>query len=323
MVVDEVVELAAVLTIVAFGLFHRRISYGAVMIPSLVMVSKILCIVGPTASGKSSRAVEEALGRNGEIISVDSRQVYRGLDIGTEKITVEEMCGVPHHLIDIRKPSENYSAGDFVTDTARLIEEISARGKLPILVGGTHFYFDALLNGLPMGTDENPKLREELEKLSTEELFARVRATDARRASELDPKNRRRLVRALEIIEAKGTVPARSNLAPGYEVEWIVINPPREELRTRIDARLASALTRGLVEEVRHVRESISDTRLNELGLEYKIVGEFLRSERDEASLLPTLSAKLWQYARRQKSWLRKLRDEQVISAAQLHPDKS
>src|SRR3989344_1068774 len=136
---------------------------------------KILCIVGPTASGKSSRAVEEALKRNGEVISVDSRQVYRGLDIGTEKITAEEMRGVPHNLIDIRDPNETYSAGDFVTDATRLIEEISARGKLPILVGGTHFYFDALLHGLPMGTDTNPALREELDALPTEELFAQIK----------------------------------------------------------------------------------------------------------------------------------------------------
>ncbi len=293
------------------------------------MTIQILCIAGPTASGKSSRAVEEALKRNGEIISVDSRQVYRGLDIGTEKITREEMRGVPHHLIDIRDPSENYSAGDFVVDAMRLIEEISARGKLPILVGGTHFYFDALLSGLPTGVDANPALRAELEALSSEELFARIREKDPRRAAELDPMNRRRLIRALEIIGSLGVVPQRYpkdvpiGTSRGYLVEWIVIDPPREELRARIDARLASALERGLIEEVRRVREIVGDTRLNELGLEYKIVGEFLRGERDEASLLPTLSAKLWQYARRQKAWLRKLHEEKTISVAPLHPDRN
>jgi len=289
------------------------------MIPSLAMQRQILCIVGPTASGKSSRAVDEALRRSGEIISVDSRQVYRGLDIGTEKITAEEMRGVPHHLIDIRNASETYSAGDFVSDATRLIEEITTRGELPILVGGTHFYFDALLHGLPMGIDANPKLREELEALPTEELFARIREHDPRRAEELDPKNRRRLIRALEIIESIGTVPTRPSKDSGslFQVKWIVIDPPKEELRARIDARLASALSRGLIDEVCRVREEVGDTRLNELGLEYKIVGEYLRGEpffakatqgtRDEASLLPTLSAKLWQYARRQKAWLRKL----------------
>jgi len=283
-------------------------------------MTRILCIVGPTASGKSARAVAEALARGGEVISVDSRQVYRGLDIGTEKILSEEMHGVLHHLIDIREPQENYSAGDFVADATRLIEEISARGKLPILVGGTHFYFDALLSGLPAGVDANPALRETLERLPTIRLFERIREQDPRRAGELDPKNRRRLIRALEIIDSLGSVPSRNSLSEPigqnkeYVVEWIVIDPPREELRKRIDARLASALERGLVDEVRRVREAVGDTRLDELGLEYKIVGEFLRSEvsnteclTPESSLLPTLSAKLWQYARRQKAWLRKL----------------
>ncbi|MDO8593358.1 MAG: tRNA (adenosine(37)-N6)-dimethylallyltransferase MiaA [bacterium] len=285
---------------------------------------QLLCIAGPTASGKSSRAIEEALARNGEVISVDSRQVYRGLNIGTEKITREEMRGVPHHLIDIRDAKENYSAGDFVADATRLIEEISARGKLPILVGGTHFYFDALLHGLPTSVDANPELRKELEKLSTVRLFARIREQDPRRAGELDPQNRRRLIRALEIIESLGSVPQRRTLFHAiaenkvhvgkYNIEWLVIDPPREELRARIDERLASALSRGLIDEVHRVHELVGDTRLNELGLEYKIVGEFLRGERDEASLLPTLSAKLWQYARRQKAWLRKLREENTIS---------
>ncbi len=274
---------------------------------------QILLIMGPTASGKSSRAVEEALARGGEIISVDSRQVYRGLDIGTEKITTEEMRGIPHHLIDIRDPKETYSAGDFVTDAARLITEISARGKFPILVGGTHFYFNALLHGLPKNVDANPELREKLEKLSTEELASKVTKLDPRRAAELDPQNRRRLIRALEIIETKGAVPIRTSSVSAYEAEWIVIDPPKEELRARLDVRLAGALARGLIDEVRRVREMVGDARLNELGLEYRIVGEFLRGERIETSIFPTLSAKLWQYARRQKAWLRKLHDESLL----------
>lgn len=267
---------------------------------------RILCVAGPTASGKSSRAIEEARARGGEVISVDSRQVYRGLDIGTEKTPIEKRGGVPHHLIDVRDARESYSAGDFVADAARLIEEISARGKLPILAGGTHFYFDALLRGLPADAPVRRELREGLADMGAEELYARVSAADPRRGGELDPSNRRRLIRALEIIEARGSVPPR---APGaaYESEWIVLDPPREELRKRIDARLADALARGLAEEVRRVREEIGDARLAELGLEYRIVGEYVRGERSEASLLPALSAKLRRYARRQRAWLRKL----------------
>ncbi len=374
----------------------------------------IICIAGPTASGKSSRAVEEALARDGEVISVDSRQVYRMLDIGTEKITADEMRGVPHHLIDIRDPGNSYGAGDFVADATRLIGEIRARGKLPILAGGTHFYFDAFVRGLPADVPENAELRERLAPLANEELLARIAESDPRRAKELDPKNRRRLIRALEIIASLGTVPPRGStaaqnrtrlnlveggaleiaaslgtaprrqsspprnplpppiprswttvqdrgmgeqhgkelrgqvlrgqklhgqephgretrraglsLAEGHVglVEWIVLNPPADELRKRIDARLENAFERGLIEEVRRVREHVGDARLNELGLEYRVVGEFLSASakasedaaRLRAELMPKLSAKLHQFARRQRAWLRKLSEEVIAGAA-------
>ena len=273
----------------------------------------ILCIIGPTASGKTARALAEAKARGGEVISVDSRQVYRGLDIGTEKLSTEEMEGVPHHLIDIRNPNTAYSAGDFVADATRLIEEIIGRGKLPILAGGTHFYFDALLKGLGNETPIDASLREKLETLSDEELLKEVQRKDPRRASELDPKNRRRLIRALEIIEHHGAVPVRDTSGTSsYKPEWIIINPPATELRTRIDARLEAALEKGLVEEVQRVRKEVGDDRLDELGLEYKIVGDYLRGELSKEELLPTLKAKLWQYARRQKAWIRKLSDELI-----------
>ncbi len=270
---------------------------------------RVVFIIGPTGSGKSSRAVREAQERNGEIISVDSRQVYRTLDIGTEKISVEEMGGIPHHLIDIRDPEESYSAGDFIQDAPQLISDILSRGKLPILAGGTHFYFDALLYGLPeIPPDE--EFRASLEQFSNEELHTKIVQLDAERAADLDPANRRRLIRALEIIETKGIVPKRTNVVElPYEIEWIVIDLPREELRTKIDLRLEQALDRGLIEEVRRTRERVGDIRLNELGLEYRVVGEYLRDERSEESIFPALSSKLWHYARRQKAWLRKLKD--------------
>jgi tRNA dimethylallyltransferase len=286
-------------------------------------VAKILIVAGPTASGKSSRAVAEAQARGGEVISVDSRQVYRGLDIGTEKITPEEMQGVPHHLIDILEPSEKYSAGQFAADAARLIEEISRRGRLPILAGGSHFYLDALLNPLPHAPVDE-KLRLELEKLSNVKLLDKVRAADPRRAEALDPANRRRLIRALELIETYGSVPPRV-ASSNYEVEWIMLEPDRELLRKRLDEREASKFPRGLTEEVKRVREIVGDARLDELGLEYRIVGEYLRGERTEESLLPALSAKLWQYARHQRAWLRKLKSEYARATAEapLPPGKS
>jgi tRNA dimethylallyltransferase len=268
---------------------------------------RIICVIGPTASGKSSRAVALAKERGGEVISMDSRQVYRTLDIGTEKTMPEEMQGVHHHLIDIREPEENYSAGDFVEDADRLIRDIINRGKTPIIAGGTHFYLDALLYGLPPETPPNTALRRTFEELSDEELVKKLQEADARRTADVDLKNRRRVIRALEVIFAHGKVPERSRSEMRYEVELVVINPPMEELKTRIVTRLGDALKRGLVDEVRMVRERVGDIRLNEFGLEYRIVGEYLRGERDEVSLLPALSAKLFQYARRQKAWIRKL----------------
>ncbi|HEX5774558.1 MAG TPA: tRNA (adenosine(37)-N6)-dimethylallyltransferase MiaA [Candidatus Paceibacterota bacterium] len=269
--------------------------------------SLLKCVVGPTASGKSARAVALAKECDGEVVSVDSRQVYRMLDIGTEKITAKEMEGVPHHLINIRDPKDTYSAGDFMKDASSLISSIRARGKEPILAGGTHFYFDALLYGLPDETPANPLLRDSLEAREVNDLMDELRRRDPRRAARLDPRNKRRVVRALEIAEAHGQVPERDDTAPRFLVEWIVLDPERDELRARIDARLADALSRGLIEEVERVRKHVGDERLDELGLEYKIVGQYLRGERNYDSLLPTLSAKLWHYARRQKAWLRKL----------------
>ena len=269
---------------------------------------KIIVVAGPTASGKSKEAVRLAKERDGEVISVDSRQIYKGLDIGTEKTTKEEMSGIPHHLIDIREPSESYSAGEFAQDAKRLIDEIMARGKVPILAGGTHFYFDALIYGLPE-IPQDALVREEIERLTDDEIIEEVRAKDPARFSQLDPANRRRLIRALEIIRTQGRVPERPRdvSASEYEVEWVIINPERDVLRERIDTRLAQALENGLIEEVERVRELVGDERLNELGLEYRVVGEYLRGERTEESLLSTLSSKLWHYARRQKAWLRKL----------------
>ena len=269
--------------------------------------SPLLLVAGPTASGKSARAVALAKERDGEVISVDSRQVYRMLDIGTEKTTPEEMQGVPHHLIDICDPKDTYSAGDFVRDAERLIADIRSRGKTPILAGGTHFYFEALLYGLPADIPQNPVLREELEKRSVESLMDEVRSRDPRRAARLDPNNKRRIMRALEIIEAHGHVPERIPEKPRHEVSWVILNPDRDELRERIEKRLEKALASGLIEETRRVREYVGDARLNELGLEYRIVGEFLRGERSEESLLPSLTTKVWHYARHQKAWLRRV----------------
>lgn len=266
----------------------------------------ISIVCGPTAGGKTARAIALAKEHDGEVISVDSRQVYRMLDIGTEKSTLEERQGIPHHLIDIKDPKDAYSAGDFVQDASALIQDIHSRGLLPILAGGTHFYFDALLNGIPESTPIDESFRTSLLQYSNEELFEKVRELDPERATSLDPDNRRRLIRALEIIELHGAVPARTKNSL-YEVSIEYIDPGQEKLDVRLRARLKQAFAKGLIDEVRLVREYVGDTRLDELGLEYRIVGEFLRGERTEDTLEDALYAKLRQYARRQRAWLKKL----------------
>lgn len=276
------------------------------MVASEVMPEQIIIVAGPTASGKTALSLTIAKEHDGEIISVDSRQIYKTLDIGTEKITKEQMLGIPHHLIDILDPKDTYSAGQFASDASALITEILARGKTPILAGGTNFYFDSLLYGLPESTP-NEALRSELEKYTNEELVYQIQQKDPRRAARIDPDNRRRLIRALEIISEHGTVPERTKNESRYEVEWHVLNPERDELRARIRKRLIEALASGLIEEVTRTRAHVGDARLNELGLEYKIIGEYLRGERTEESLLPTLCSRLWHYARHQKAWLKKL----------------
>jgi tRNA dimethylallyltransferase len=266
----------------------------------------LIAIIGPTASGKSAKAVSLAKERGGEIISVDSRQVYRGLDIGTEKITREEMGGITHHLIDIRNPKEVYTAGDFVTDAKQLIKEIIARDKIPILAGGTHFYFDALIYGLPVLPEGNKERRAELEQKTPTELYSLLLSLDSVRAQSIEKENPRRLIRAIEIAEKLGTVPLRERRAL-YDVTWYTLLPHKEDLRARIHTRLEQALIKGLVEEVARVQKEVGDTRLNELGLEYRIIGEYLRGERDKETLFETLETKLWRYAKNQILWIKKL----------------
>jgi tRNA dimethylallyltransferase len=284
------------------------------------MKQKLLIITGPTASGKTALAVKLAKERNGEVISADSRQVYRGLDIGTGKVTKREMRRVPHHCLDIASPRRAFTAAQWVHCAEKAIRDISSRGKLPIIAGGTGFYIDALIGraSLPE-VPPNPKLRGKLDKLSNEKLFTRLNKLDKKRAADISKKNefnnRRRLIRAIEIATALGKVP-RINASSrnynldynlNYNIEWIHLDPSEEELAKKIEKRLDERLRRGMVAEVRRLRESgLSWKRLNELGLEYREIARFLRGEITKVELRETLLRKILQYAKRQKRWFRR-----------------
>lgn len=281
---------------------------------TLETLPRIVAIVGPTGSGKTATAIRLAKYFNGEIISADSRQVYRELDIGTEKATLEEREGVPHHLIDICEVSKVYSVTDFCEDAKKAIDNISIRDKLPILAGGTFFYVDTLLNNsnLPP-VSPNEKLRSRLEKISVNQLFLLLQEKDPDRAAEIDPKNPRRIIRALEIIEAIGKVPKhQDNVQAQYKSLKIGLEVSKEELREILTKRAQHALERGLVEETqKQMQSGIPESRLREIGHEYTLVLEHLHGTLSLQELPQRLAEKNWQYAKRQLTWLK--RDPSIV----------
>jgi len=269
---------------------------------------KIITIVGPTASGKTDLSIELALKFNGEVISADSRQVYKGLDVGSGKITKEEMRGVKHHLLDVTSPETNYTGADFTKDANNAISDILERGKLPIIVGGTFFYIE-LLKGRAKSApvEPNPILRTQLERLSTEELFQELEKTDKNRAENIDPKNRRRLIRSLEIITALGHVPKHTITDSPYEWLNIGINIEKNLLQQRIEERLKNRLEVGMIEEVENLLKSgVSPQWLHDLGLEYRYIAEYLQNKITYEEMLNLIVVKSRQFAKRQYTWLKR-----------------
>jgi tRNA dimethylallyltransferase len=223
---------------------------------------------------------------NGEVINADSRQVYKGLDIGTEKITKEEMYGIPHHLLDIKEPNEVYTAVQFAEDASLAITHIAHRGHLPIIAGGTFFYIDTLLR--------------------------KIGAKDPERALAVDKHNKRRLMRALEILHVLPKVPKQTIEENPYDTLIIGISVDKKILRARLRNRAEQALQRGLVDEVNGLlAKGVTKERLSEIGLEYRIVLEFLNGIASKEELIQKLEEKNWQYAKRQNVWLK--RDDDIV----------
>ena len=272
---------------------------------------KLIVILGTTACGKSGLGVELAKHVGGEIVSADSRQVYRGLDLGTGKVTAEEMDGVPHHLLDVVSPNQSYSVAEFQRDAYAAIDGTLARGKIPLLVGGTGLYVRAVAEGYAFPESQpNPALRAELEGRSTEELYAMFRAQTGHTLSGGEDKNRRRLVRTME-KPLSGDSLTESPRAPRYEVLQLGMTYPRDVLCRRIDERLQRRLDDGMIEEVARLRaEGASDAFLEGLGLEYRYILWYLTgklSSRDE--LFAELGRAIKRFAKRQMVWFKKDRD--------------
>jgi tRNA dimethylallyltransferase len=269
---------------------------------------KVIAVVGPTASGKTSLSIELAKSFNGEVISADSRQVYRGLDIGSGKVTKEEMENIPHHLLDVVEPMTIYTGADFKRDATVAITDILGRQKTPIIAGGTFFYVELLRGTMqPAPVEPNYAYRQSLESYSDEELLKMLKEKDVVRASNIDPHNRRRLIRALEIINAIGEVPPVRRTESPYDWLIIGITYPKEELHQRIHHRLNERFVSGMVEEVEHLLKSgITPARLDELGLEYRYISRFLLGEMTESAMKKELETKIRQFAKRQLTWLKR-----------------
>ncbi|MBO05802.1 MAG: tRNA (adenosine(37)-N6)-dimethylallyltransferase MiaA [Parcubacteria group bacterium] len=275
------------------------------------MSKKILIILGPTTSGKSDLAVKIAKEFNGEIISADSRQVYKGLDIGTGKITKDEMENVPHYLLDAVRPSEKFDVIQFKKLAEEKVNEILEREKLPIVVGGTGFYIQSIVDGLVLPeVPPDEELRTKLEGKSAEELYKELQKLDPNRSLSIQSDNKRRLIRAVEIVKTLGKVPDLEK-KPKYETLQIGLNLDDGELKERIKNRLLERMEKGMIEEVEKLnKEGLSFERMINLGLEYKYLAYFLKGEMDKKEMIEKLNIAIRQYAKRQKTWFK--RDERI-----------
>ncbi len=270
--------------------------------------TKILVVVGPTTSGKTPLAVKLARSFNGEVVSADSRQVYKGLDLGSGKVTREDMHGVPHHMLDVASPKRIFSVAQFQKMAEIATQEIAERGNVPIICGGSGFYIQALVDStaFPEAPPDH-KLRDRLEKKPTEELCRILRKLDRRRYNEIDKHNRVRLIRAIEITKALGKVP-RLRIPDGtYDPLFIGIVPDPEVLREKIHRRLRLRLRQGMINEVvRLHNDGVSWKRLEDLGLEYRYVSYFLQNKMNRAEMIEQLEAEIWKFSKRQMVWFKR-----------------
>lgn len=284
---------------------------------------KIIVILGPTASGKSDIALKLAKKFHGEIISADSRQVYRGMDLGTGKVQKDESKikkqesrsnifsseGVQHHLIDIINPEEEFNVSHFKKAAQEAIEEILAKEKVPIICGGTGFWIQALTDNIILPeVKPDPVLRNMLRSKSTEELFFELEKLDPERAQTIDAKNPVRLIRAIEIATTLGKVPTKKNhIENKYEFLQIAILVPREILNEKIKKRLDERLEQGMIQEVANLHENrVSWQWMEQIGLEYRWISRYLQNKITQEEMKEKLYFDIIHYAKRQMTWLKK-----------------
>ena len=276
---------------------------------------RVIVVAGPTASGKTALGIELAKEFNGEIISADSMQIYRGMDIGTAKATAEERALVPHHLIDVAEAKDAWSVSKYVEEAARVCDGLIERGKMPVIVGDTGLYIDSLLSGRDFAiTQEDNELRrrlsDEYDSLGAELMWERLKIIDPERAAKLAPTDKRRILRAIEIFELTGeTITAHDEktkrIPPRYDAKYIVLNfKDRADLYERIEKRVDLMLEQGLVDEVKRLLEgglSAESTAMQAIG--YKEIAAALAGEMSMDEAVGLIKQSSRRYAKRQITW--------------------
>ncbi len=277
-------------------------------------MQQLVVILGTNASGKSDLGIRLARHFGGEVVSADSRQVYRGLDLGTGKITPAQAAAVKHHLLDVADVSETYSLARFQQAAFEAIDAIAAGGGMPFLVGGTGLYLSAMVEGYRLAdVPPNEPLRAELERLPLPQLVARLEQIDPEAARHIDCNNSRRLIRALEMAAAGHGHAASRQRSPRYDCLQLGLTWPRPVLAERIEQRLRERLAGGMIEEVAGLRaRGVTDHRLEKLGLEYRFISRYLRGElRSLEELRGQLGTAIRQFAKEQLTWFR--RDSRIV----------
>ena len=284
------------------------------------MKSKVIVIAGPTASGKTALSIELAKKLNGEIISCDSMQIYKEMDIGTAKVTKEEMQGIKHYLIDIISPTERYTVSNFKKDSENAIEEILSKGKVPIVVGGTGLYVNSLIYGIEyMDMEFDSKYRDELMKKAEtndglKELYEEACKIDSKAMEKISPNDKKRIVRVLEIFKATGKNKTELEILSRekgvkYDFKKFAINMDREKLYDRINKRVDIMLEQGLVDEVKNIYEKYDEYPTAMQALGYKEVVEYLEEKINYQEMVEKIKQETRRYAKRQLTWFRKNND--------------
>ena len=277
---------------------------------------KVIVICGPTASGKTALSIELAKKINGEIISCDSMQIYKYMDIGTAKPTLEEQKEVKHHLIDFVEPNQRYSVAEYKKDAEKSIEEILSKGKTPIIVGGTGLYVDSLIYGIEypeieLDEEYRKQLEKEIEEKGLESLYNKAKEIDSKAMEKISPNDKKRIMRVVEIYKATGKTKTEQEIESRthevkYDYKVFAIKMDREKLYERINKRVDLMVKKGLIEEVQNILKKYDKFPTAMQGLGYKEVVEYLDGKTTKEEMIDKIKMQTRRYAKRQITWFKK-----------------